>query len=138
MSQHPYAPFLRRVERPGRYVGGEFGSCPPAGGARARIALAFPDAYEIGMSHIGLAVLYEIVNARPGLAAERVFMPWPDMEKELRARGLPLVALESARPLREFDAVGFSTSSRTPTSWRCSISAGSRAARRSGARACPS
>jgi radical SAM family uncharacterized protein/radical SAM-linked protein len=108
MSQHPYAPFLRRVERPGRYVGGEYGSRAPKPDARARIALAFPDAYEIGMSHIGLAVLYEIVNARPGLAAERAFMPWPDMEKELRARDLPLVALESARPLREFDAVGFS------------------------------
>ena len=108
MILHPYSAFLGGVERPGRYVGGEFGSAPPREHARARMALAFPDAYEIGMSHIGLSVLYEVVNGRPELAAERVFMPWPDMEEELRARGLPLVSLETGTPLDAFDVVGFS------------------------------
>ncbi|MCK9461097.1 MAG: TIGR03960 family B12-binding radical SAM protein [Proteobacteria bacterium] len=108
MIRHPYSPFLGRVERPGRYVGGEFGSAPSRAGVRARIALAFPDSYEIGMSHIGLSVLYEVVNGRPGLAAERVFMPWPDMEALLCARGLPLVSLETGTPLDAFDVVGFS------------------------------
>jgi radical SAM family uncharacterized protein/radical SAM-linked protein len=108
MFRHPYSSFLANVERPGRYVGGEFGSVSPREDARVRIALAFPDAYEIGMSHIGLSVLYEVVNGRPGLAAERAFMPWPDMEAELRSRGLPLVSLESGRPLDAFDVVGFS------------------------------
>jgi radical SAM family uncharacterized protein/radical SAM-linked protein len=108
MIDHPYASFLHKVERPGRYVGGEFASAPVPASADVRLALCFPDAYEVGMSHMGLAVLYEIVNALPGMSAERAYMPWPDMEKELRARDLPLVSLESARPLRDFDAVGFS------------------------------
>jgi radical SAM family uncharacterized protein/radical SAM-linked protein len=108
MFRHPYASFLGKVERPGRYVGGEFRAYTPREDARVRIALAFPDAYEIGMSHIGIAVLYEAVNGRPGLAAERAFMPWPDLEAELRARRAPLVSLEGARPLSEFDVVGFS------------------------------
>ncbi|MDD5309437.1 MAG: TIGR03960 family B12-binding radical SAM protein [Deltaproteobacteria bacterium] len=108
MIDHPYAAFLGDVERPGRYVGGEFASAPVPSAADVRLALCFPDAYEVGMSHMGLAVLYEIVNALPGMSAERAFMPWSDMEKELRARDLPLVSLESARPLRDFDVVGFS------------------------------
>jgi len=108
MLRHPYAGLLGSVERPGRYVGGEFGAVTPDPGARVRTVLAFPDAYEIGMSHIGLAVLYEVVNTLDGFTAERVFMPWPDMEERLRERGLPLVSLESATPLRDFDVIGFS------------------------------
>ncbi len=108
MLDHPYAPLLSQVERPGRYIGGEFGCALPKPGARARIALCFPDLYEVGMSHIGLSVLYEAVNRLPDLSAERAFMPWPDMEAGIRSRGLPLLSLESATPLRGFDAVGFS------------------------------
>jgi radical SAM family uncharacterized protein/radical SAM-linked protein len=108
MLDHPYAEFLARVERPGRYVGGEFGAVEPPDEADLRIALAYPDVYEIGMSHLGLSVLYEVVNSVDGLSAERVFMPWDDLEAELRARELPLVSLEAARPLREFDVLGFS------------------------------
>ena len=98
---------LPRVTKPGRYIGGEFGATPKSG-AEVRIALAFPDVYEIGMSHLGLRILYSLVNARPGFAAERVFAPWPDMEREMRARGVPLYGLETFRPLRGFDLVGFS------------------------------
>jgi radical SAM family uncharacterized protein/radical SAM-linked protein len=75
--------------------------------AGARIALAFPDLYELGMSHQGLKILYEIVNARPGFLAERVFAPWLDREEQLRREGAPLAALESGRPLGHFDVVGF-------------------------------
>ncbi len=106
---HPYAPIIDRVLRPGRYAGGEQNQVikDPAG-LRARVALAYPDVYEIGMSHMGLKILYGTVNAREGLAAERVFAPWPDMEAALRETGLPLLSLESATPLADFDLVGFS------------------------------
>ena len=107
--RHPYSDFLHSVQRPARYVGGEHGQVvkDPAA-VRVSLVLAFPDVYDIGMSHLGTKILYKIVNAREGLAAERCFCPWADMEAELRARSLPLLSLESARPLRDFDVVGFS------------------------------
>lgn len=73
---------------------------------RARFALAYPDVYEVGMSHLGLQILYHVLNSHDDFLAERVFSPWPDMEEQLRARGLPLTTLESRTPLREFDALG--------------------------------
>jgi radical SAM family uncharacterized protein len=73
-----------------------------------RVALAFPETYEIGMSHLGLKILYDIVNSEPAFLAERVFAPWGDMEQQMRERGVALYSLESYRPLREFDIVGFS------------------------------
>ena len=73
-----------------------------------RFALAFPEVYEIAQSHLGLQILYDILNRRADVAAERVYAPWPDLEALLRARGLPLVSLESALPLRDFHVVGFS------------------------------
>ena len=73
---------------------------------RARVALAYPDVYEVGQSHLGLQVLYGLLNSHPDFLAERVFSPWPDMEEQLRAHGLPLMSLESRTPLREFDALG--------------------------------
>jgi radical SAM family uncharacterized protein/radical SAM-linked protein len=75
--------------------------------AAARICLAFPDLYELGMSHLGLKILYEIVNAREEYLAERVFAPWLDREEQLRAAGAPLASLESGRPLAHFDVLGF-------------------------------
>ncbi len=106
---HPYAEFVHRVEKPARYLGGEYGSARRAwGSAEARVCLAFPDVYDIGMSHLGFKILYKILNDHPRTLAERAFAPWVDMEKELRARNLPLVSLESARPLSDFDVVGFS------------------------------
>ncbi len=76
--------------------------------AEARICLAFPDVYDIGMSHLGFKILYKILNDDPRTLAERAYAPWVDMEKELRARRLPLVSLETAPPLKDFDVVGFS------------------------------
>ena len=75
--------------------------------ADLRFALAFPDVYEVGMSHLGLRILYHILNEIEGVAAERVFAPWPDMEEQMRAAGVPLATLETATPLAECDIVGF-------------------------------
>ncbi len=107
--RHPYADFLDRVAKPSRYIGGEYQQVrkDPAA-VRARICLAFPDVYEIGMSHLGTKILYGVLNKTDGVACERVFSPWLDCEAELRARGLPLVTLETATPVGDFDVVGFS------------------------------
>jgi radical SAM family uncharacterized protein/radical SAM-linked protein len=100
---------LPMVEKPARYTGGEWNAVrKPESEIRLRIALCFPDLYEIGMSHLGLKILYSILNERDGWVAERAFAPWPDMEAKLRERNLPLLTLESFTPLNEFDIVGFS------------------------------
>jgi radical SAM family uncharacterized protein/radical SAM-linked protein len=106
---HPYASFVHRVDKPARYLGGEYQSVRKEwASVEVRFCLAFPDVYDIGMSHLGTKILYAELNRHPRIACERAFAPWPDMERELRARALPLVSLESARPLRDFDAVGCS------------------------------
>jgi radical SAM family uncharacterized protein/radical SAM-linked protein len=108
-SLHPYAEFVHRVEKPARYLGGEYGAVKKDwAAAQAKVCLAFPDIYDIGMSHLGFKILYKILNDDPRTLAERAYAPWVDMERELRARGLPLLSLESARPLSDFDVVGFS------------------------------
>ncbi|MDQ7006489.1 MAG: TIGR03960 family B12-binding radical SAM protein [Acidobacteriota bacterium] len=100
---------LTRVEKPTRYIGGEWNSVvKPAAEVDVSVVLAFPDLYEIGMSHLGFRILYALLNAMPGVAAERAFMPWIDMLTELRRRDLPLTTLESRKPLGRFDLVGFS------------------------------
>ncbi|HHH29187.1 MAG TPA: TIGR03960 family B12-binding radical SAM protein [Polyangiaceae bacterium] len=107
--EHPYASFLDRVQKPSRYVGGEHGEViKPWDDVRARMCLAFPDIYDIGMSHLGFKILYSIINKHDKLLAERAYTPWVDMEQELRERREPLRSLESARALSEFDVVGFS------------------------------
>ncbi len=99
---------LPRVERPARYTGGEYNSIvkDPASVA-VRFAFAFPDVYEIGMSNLGMRILYHVLNGREDTACERMFAPWADMEAELRRDGIPLYALESGDPVRAFDIVGF-------------------------------
>ena len=100
---------LRTVEKPGRYVGGEWNQIrKDPRKVKSKVALVFPDAYEIGMSYLGQKILYHILNALPGVLAERVFAPWPDFERGLRAAGLPLYSLENRIPLHEFDIVGVS------------------------------
>lgn len=109
LSSHPYASFVHRVDKPARYLGGEYNSVvKPWDEVSTTFCLAFPDLYDIGMSHMGTKILYSIVNKADDLLMERCFTPWPDMEAQLRERELPLVSLESARPLRDFDVVGFS------------------------------
>src|SRR6266550_3470564 len=109
MAVHPYSELVHRVEKPARYLGGEYGAAKKEWSAvDARVCLAFPDIYDIGMSHLGFKILYKILNDDPRTLAERCYAPWGDMEAELRKRALPLVSLESARPLRDFDVVGLS------------------------------
>ena len=101
--------WFSRVERPSRYVGNEINAIrKDLEKVEVTIALAFPDIYEVGMSHVGLKILYHILNGYDWLAAERVFSPWIDLEKELYARELPLTSLESDKPLADFDIIGFS------------------------------
>ena len=95
------------IEKPARYTGGEWNSIVKEE-ARLRLALCFPDIYEIGMSHLGSRILYHVLNAREGIACERVYAPWPDMEQKLRQAEEPLFSLETKRPLRDFQLVGFS------------------------------
>jgi radical SAM family uncharacterized protein/radical SAM-linked protein len=106
ISQHTWFSWIRH---PSRYLGGETHAIikDPAD-VEVSIALAFPDAYEIGMSHVGLKILYHILNSQGWLAAERVFTPWADLEQELRGRALALSCLESGRALSQFDLIGFS------------------------------
>lgn len=97
---------LLDVEKPARYLGGEMGSVVKPE-ALLRIALAFPDVYEVGMSHLGLKILYQILNDLDGVAAERVYAPWPDMATLMAAEGSPLATLETATPLADCDLIGF-------------------------------
>ena len=100
---------LRAVEKPGRYVGGEWNQKrKDPRKVKAKVALVFPDAYEIGMSYLGQKILYHVLNARPDVLAERVFAPWPDFERGLRDAGIPLYSLENRIPLGDFDVIGFS------------------------------
>ena len=97
---------LCSFEKPSRYINNEINAVYK--NAPLKAALAFPDIYDIGMSHLGLKILYGIINSLPYASAERVFSPWLDIEKTMRAEGIPLCSLESKRPLRDFDIVGFS------------------------------
>src|SRR4030095_11131542 len=106
--RHIYADFVDKVAKPMRYLGGEYQSVVKPGPVDARVCLAFPDVYDIGMSHLGTKIIYSLLNRDPRIACERAFAPWLDMEAELRARGLPLVSLETQRPLAAFDVVGIS------------------------------
>ncbi len=100
---------LPRVQKPGRYAGGELNQIVKDWDATPlRAALVFPDVYDLGMSNLGLAILYDILNRQPDMLAERVFSPWPDMEAALRAADLPLFGLESKHPLHAFDLIGIS------------------------------
>lgn len=100
---------LLAVEKPARYVGGEHNAIVKDWDAAAvRVALAFPDVYELGMSNLGLATLYDIINRRPDALAERAYCPWTDMEAIMRREGLPLYSLETRHPLSDFDLIGVS------------------------------
>jgi radical SAM superfamily enzyme YgiQ (UPF0313 family) len=100
---------LPLVQKPARYLGNELNSIHKDWDkASLKFVLAYPDAYEIGMSNLALQILYHIINDQPDCLAERVFAPWPDMENQLSANGLPLSALESLKPINQFDVLGFS------------------------------
>jgi radical SAM family uncharacterized protein len=100
---------LPRVQKPARYVGGEYNAVQKEKAeVDTRIAFCFPDTYEIGMSNLGMRILYGVMNRMDGVWCERVFAPWGDMEEEMRKAGMPLFALESGDPITNFDIVAFS------------------------------
>jgi radical SAM family uncharacterized protein/radical SAM-linked protein len=97
---------LLKFRKPSRYINSEINSISKAD-TMVKFALAFPDTYEIGMSHLGFKILYDIINSTPLASAERVFAPWTDLRDFLRESGFPLTSLENSRPLSEFHIVGF-------------------------------
>ena len=102
-------PWFSTIRRPSRYIDHEIGSIKKDHkSVDVSIALAFPDIYEVGMSHLGLRILYYILNCKDWIAAERVFAPWTDLEEKLRTNAIPLFSLETGTPLGRFDIVGFS------------------------------
>ncbi len=97
---------LPSVQKPGRYVGGEYNSVVKDWEATpTRVCLGFPDIYDLGMSNLGLMVLYSILNSLPGILAERAYLPWVDMSSAMREADVPLYSLESKRPLGDFDII---------------------------------
>lgn len=99
---------LLKVQKPGRYVGGEMNSViKDKNKVNIRFAFCFPDVYEVGMSHLGMKILYSLFNQKEDIWCERVFAPWTDMEALMREKHIPLYALESGDPLTEFDFIGF-------------------------------
>ena len=98
---------LLSIEKPARYIGNEVNSVmKDADKVSIRIAMAFPDVYEIGMSHLGIQILYHMFNERPDVWCERVYSPWPDLDARMRKDNIPLFALESQEPIRSFDFLG--------------------------------
>jgi len=109
LSEQVEREFLSYVRKPGRYIGGEINQIKKdLTECELTVALCFPDIYELGMSHTGLAIIYDCLNKIDGVAAERVFSPWLDAEKVLREKKIPLYSLESKASLKSFDIVGFS------------------------------
>lgn len=103
-----YTKILPDVFKPARYTGGEIGSRLPKEDAAVNFAFTFPDTYEVGMSHMGLKIMYSLLNEMDGVNCERAFAPWEDMAKLMREHNIPLYGLESFEPLINFDFVGFS------------------------------
>lgn len=100
---------LLRVQKPGRYVGGELNQIvKPWSEVKTRVALVFPDIYDLGLSNLGLAILYDQLNQRPDVLVERAYAPWIDMETVMRQSKIPLYSLESKHPLIEFNIIGIS------------------------------
>ncbi len=99
---------LLKVQKPGRYVGGELNEViKDKNDVDVRFAFCFPDTYEVGMSHLGMKILYSLFNSRDYIWCERVFAPWVDMEELMVQNNIPLYALESGDPISDFDFIGF-------------------------------
>ena len=108
MDNKEFERLLLTVQKPGRYSGGEINSVvKDKSKVDVRFAFCFPDTYEIGMSHLGMKILYSLFNQREDIWCERVFAPWIDFEEVMRKNGIPLFALESRDPIKDFDFIGF-------------------------------
>ena len=107
--QNNLSTILKSVSKPGRYTGGEYGQIiKDKKNIKCRFAFCFPDTYEIGMSNLGVRLLYGALNSEPEIWCERVYAPWTDMEEQMRAYNIPLWAHESKDPVKDFDIVAFS------------------------------
>ena len=99
---------LRSVEKPARYIGGEMNAVvKDRDSVSVRYCMCFPDVYEIGMSHLGIQIIYDQLNRRADTWCERVYSPWPDLHKIMKEENIPLFALESQEEIRKFDFLGF-------------------------------
>lgn len=108
INQNQMSGILRSVEKPGRYTGGEFNQIiKDKKDVRCRFAFVFPDVYEIGMSNLGVRILYHALNSQPDVWCERAYTPWPDMQEKMKTYHLPMTAHESGDPLGDFDVVAF-------------------------------
>ena len=108
ISEKQMSGILRSVEKPGRYTGGEFNQVvKDKRDVRCRFAFVFPDVYEIGMSNLGIRILYHALNSMPDVWCERAYTPWPDMQQKMEQYSLPMTAHESGDPIADFDVVGF-------------------------------
>ncbi|MBR3299968.1 MAG: B12-binding domain-containing radical SAM protein, partial [Clostridia bacterium] len=108
MDKKRFEQLLLTVQKPGRYSGGEINSViKDKESIDVRFAFCFPDNYEVGMSHLGIKILYSLFNEREDIWCERVFAPWPDFESVMRNNNIPLFALESRDPVKDFDFIGF-------------------------------
>ena len=104
---------IAQVEKPVRYMGNEYNMIvKDVNKVDIRFAFAFPDVYEVGMSHLGMKILYHLINDREDSYCERVFAPWTDMEEKMRQYNIPMFALETKDPIKEFDIIGFTFSMR--------------------------
>ncbi len=101
-------PYLLQVEKPGRYTGGEYNLPDVTKPCKVRFCLCFPDVYEVGMSNVGISILYNILNSDKDVVCERCFAPWKDMAKILRDNDIPLSSIETGLPLKDFDVIGMS------------------------------
>ena len=109
MTNKEISSVLKSVTKPGRYIGGEYNAIKKDKAAvTCRFAFCFPDTYEIGMSNLGVRILYETLNRNPDVWCERVYAPWTDMQEKMEEYSIPLAAVESGDPIREFDIVAFS------------------------------
>ena len=103
-----YEKLLKKVQKPSRYTGNEFNSVhKEVDGDMMTFAFCFPDVYEVGMSHLGMKILYHMLNEREDTFCERVFAPWPDMEDLMRENNIHLLSMESHSPISEVDMIGF-------------------------------
>jgi len=101
-------PFLTKVEKPARYVGGEYNTPDMTKPCNVRFCLCFADVYEVGMSNLGIAIIYDVLNKAENVVCERCFAPWFDMGRVLKENNFPLSSIETGKPLKDFDIVGFS------------------------------
>ena len=96
---------LMQIEKPARYIGNELNSVVKENTSQIRFAMCFPDVYEIGMSHLGIQILYDMFNRREDTWCERVYSPWPDLHKVMKEQNIPLFGLESQEPIKNFDFI---------------------------------